>query len=195
MRVAKRSDAYSGHQVQVFAAIDVVETRAAAANERDRLPLVSLDNVPLFEPLDVVQRQLVHRTTCVHPASGPLAAPSASSSTSRPFAITTSPTPWRRAARHASSFATIPLFAVPDLIKRAACRESSRSIVRPVSSSTPDVPPAITSRRAASDAARCAASVSALTLSNWPSRVEPIHATTGTYPRARRSVSSCGEPL
>src|SRR4030095_7724248 len=180
MRVSKRSHAYSGHQIEVCGAVYVVETRTAAANERDRLPLVGLDNVPRFERLDVIQRQFVHRTPCVHPASGPFAAPSASNSTSCPFAIRTSPTPCRRAARHASSFATIPLFAVPDLIKRAAWRESSRSLVRPVSSRTPDVPPAITSRRAASEAARWAASVSALTLSNWPSRVEPIHATTGT---------------
>src|SRR5678815_3514505 len=106
MGVAERSHAYSGHQVEVFAAVHVVQARAVAANERDRLPLVGLDNVSRFERLDVIQRQLVHRTTCVHPASGPFAAPSASNSTSRPFAMRTSSTPCRRAARHASSFAT-----------------------------------------------------------------------------------------
>src|SRR5262245_36827641 len=131
MRMPKRRHADSRHQVEVFTAVYVVQTRAAPANERDRLPLVSLGNVSRFERLDVVQCQLVHGTTCVHPATGPLATPSASNSTSRPFAMRTSPTPCRRAARHASSLATIPLFAVPDLIRRAACRESSRSIVRP----------------------------------------------------------------
>src|SRR5678815_207403 len=105
MRVPKRGHADSGHQVKVFTAVYVVETRAAAANKRDRLPLVGLDNVPRFERRDVFQCQLVHRTTCVHPASGPFATLSASNATSRPFAMRTSLTPRRSAARHASSFA------------------------------------------------------------------------------------------
>src|SRR5437867_1867693 len=165
MRVTERGDADARHEVEILAPVHVVQARAAAAHEGDRLPLVGLDDVARFERRDLVEGQLLHRTTCVHPASGPFAAASASSATSRPLAMSTSPTPLRRAARHASSFATIPLLAVPDLIIRAALRESSRSIVCPLSSSTPDVPPAITSRRAPSDEARCAASVSALTFS------------------------------
>ena len=62
----------------------------------------------------------------------------------------------------------MPLFAVPALTKRAASRVVSRAIVCPCSSSTPEVPPAMTSRRARSAEARCEASVSALTFSSWP---------------------------
>jgi uncharacterized protein (TIGR00255 family) len=63
--MSKRSHADSGHQVEVFTAVYVVQTRAAAANERDRLPFVSLDNVPRFERLDVIQRQFVHRPEAI----------------------------------------------------------------------------------------------------------------------------------
>src|SRR5258705_3373217 len=144
MRVAERRDADARDEVEVFTPVRCVESRAAAADEGDRLPLVGRGDVARFERLDVVERQLVHRTTCVHPASGPVTAASVSSATSRPFAISTSPTPLRSAVRHASSLATIPLFAVPALIIRAARRESRRPLVCPASSSTPKVPPPTT---------------------------------------------------
>src|SRR5689334_10504873 len=174
MRVAERGDADTGDEVEILAAVDIIEARATAAYEGDRLTLVGRHHVLRFERLDPVERPLLHRTTCVHPASGPFAAASASSLTSRPLAMSTSPTPFRSAARQASSFATMPLFAVPALIICAARRESRRAIVCPASSSTPDVPPAMTSRFAPSDDARCAASVSAFTFRSCPSRVAPM---------------------
>jgi hypothetical protein len=53
--VPQRGHANAGDQIQIFPAIHVVETRAAAANERDRLPLVRLDDVLRFERFDVVE--------------------------------------------------------------------------------------------------------------------------------------------
>ena len=101
---------------------------------------------------------------------------------SLPPAITTSPTPCCSAARHACSFATMPLFAVPALTSCAASRvwSASRSSV-PASSSTPDVPPAITSRLRANRGGevrreRVGVHVEQLTAS----RVAPMQATIGT---------------
>src|SRR5687768_17689519 len=179
MRVAERGHTNARDEVQVFAAVDVVQARAAATDECDRLAFVGLKHVPRLEVADLVEGYL-HFTTCVQPGPGVVAPASVSNATPRPLAITTSPTPRRSAARHASSFATIPLFAVPVLISWAAARDVSLAIVWPPASSTPAVPPAMIRRRAPSWIARCDASVSALTFRTCPSRVVPRHATTGT---------------
>ena len=111
----------------------------------------------------LVERQLLHRTTCVHPASGAVAAGQRVE---------------RDLAAVGDEHVADALAAAPRGMPRASppcpcspCRldhprrvaRVSRSIVCPVSSSTPDVPPAMTSRRAPSAEARCEASVSALT--------------------------------
>ena len=130
--------------------------------------------------------RVIHRTTCVQPASGPVAVASALE--------------WNFASirnhhvANAFSECGPAGFELGDhsFVGSARLDESSlqrsRSGARscwPSSSSTPDVPPAITSLVCRSSTARCDASVSALTLRSWPWRVAPKHATTGTYPRSK----------
>ena len=57
-----------GHEVEILAAVDVVQTRAVAAHERHRLAPVGLQHVLRFARLDVVEGHF-HRTTCVQPVS------------------------------------------------------------------------------------------------------------------------------
>src|SRR6185436_9432860 len=125
--VPQRCDADTRHQIEVLAAIDVIQTRALAAHERHRLTPVGLEHVLGLSLLNVVECDR-HRTTCVQPASGARASASVSSLISLPPAITTSPTPCCSAARQACSFATMPLFAVPALTSRAASRLVSFAI-------------------------------------------------------------------
>src|SRR5688572_5957727 len=115
MRVTERGDANAGDEVEILAAVDIVQTRPVPPDEGDRLTLIGLQHVARFTRLDLVEGHR-HFTTCVQPARDAELAARDSSRTSRPLAITTSPTPRFRAVRQASSLATIPLLAVPILI-------------------------------------------------------------------------------
>jgi hypothetical protein len=53
--VTQRGDADAGHEIEVLAAIDVIETRSVSAHERHRLTPVGLKHVPGLSPLDVVE--------------------------------------------------------------------------------------------------------------------------------------------
>ena len=79
--MAERCHANPRHEVEVLASVHVEQPGARAAHEGDGLPPVGLDDVASFTCFDVVEclcHRLCHRTTCVHPAIGPLAATSAS---------------------------------------------------------------------------------------------------------------------
>ncbi len=52
MRVAQRRDADPGQQVEIFAAVDVVQPNAFATDEHHRLPPVGLQHMALLPRLD-----------------------------------------------------------------------------------------------------------------------------------------------
>src|SRR4030095_319677 len=101
-----------------------------ALHERHRLTTVGMEDVLGFPCLYAVEGRS-HRTTCVHPESREEASAKVPSRVFLPSALTTSPPPPCNAERHACSLATMPLFAVPALTRRAASRVVSRSIVCP----------------------------------------------------------------
>ena len=168
-------DADAREEVEVLAAVDVVETRALAAHERHRLAPVGLQHVLRFARLDVVEchvssHHLCARRTCAVAVDARAGAPRARPSASRPLTITTSPTPASSAARQAAQLRHhAGLFAVPSPISASmplAVERGDRLALR--RRARPAVPPAMTAARAPSAAASAAASVSALTFSSWP---------------------------
>jgi hypothetical protein len=80
MGVAERRDADAGHEVEVGAAVGVVQARPLTAHEDDRLAPVGLQHVAGFLRLNVVERYR-HGTTCVQPVSAVVRLASASNRT------------------------------------------------------------------------------------------------------------------
>src|SRR6185295_8289438 len=148
MRVTQRRDADAGQQIDVLAAVRIIETHALAADERHRIALVRLQHEPRFPGNDVVNhnrhRSVLTTSATIRvacPGTTPVAADS-SAARSRPSTITTSSTPAASACSHARSLAIMPAVAVPSPTSAATAAPSTVDTVSPLPSSTPGVVPA-----------------------------------------------------
>ena len=174
-------DADARHEVEILAAVDVVETRAAAAHERHRLTPVGLEHVPRFAAPGCRRVSSSSHHLCAAGQRRLCAAPACRAARPGRWQSPRRRRPCAAPRGTLRSLATMPLFAVPALIScaalaRASAARSSGPARRARRTCRRRSPAA--GRRAA--AARCDASVSALTFSSWPSRVAPRQATTGT---------------
>mgnify|MGYP003694479805 CR=1 FL=1 len=196
MRVTQRRDADAGQQIDILAAVRVVETDALAADERHRVALVDRQHVFRFACYDVVHHHR-HRSALITSATIRVALSWDDASRRR---LERRPIPsihdhhfvdargQRVLAR--AQLGDHPAVAVPLPTNAATAAPSTVDTVFPFPSSTPGVVPATISRRAPSCAARCPANVSAFTLNSWPSAPMPMHAITGTNPAEVNTSSS-----